>query len=45
MKFPIKKAAPDYAIPESGCFEGERDQVHFKEGIATVPVEHYEGKK
>jgi hypothetical protein len=44
LKFSMKKAPPDFVILESGCFEGERDQVHFKEGTATVPVEHYEKK-
>jgi len=41
IKFPIKKAPSDYAILESGCFEGESDQVHLKEGIATIPEGHY----
>jgi hypothetical protein len=41
IKFPIKKAPADYTILESGCFEGEKDQVHLKEGIATIPEGHY----
>jgi hypothetical protein len=45
MKFGIKKAAADYTILESGCFEGERDQVHMQDGVANIPVEHYEIKK
>ena len=45
MRFGIKKAAPDYTILESGCYEGERDQVHMQNGVANIPVEHYEQKK
>ena len=41
IKFPLKKAPPDLAILESGCFEGESDQVHLKEGIAIIPEGHY----
>ncbi len=41
IKFPIQKAPADYSILESGCFEGEKDQVHLKEGIATIPEGHY----
>jgi hypothetical protein len=44
MKFALKKAPADYVILESGCFEGEHDQEHLKEGTATIPVEHYEKK-
>ena len=25
---------------EAGCFEGERDQVHLVDGLATIP-NHY----
>ena len=28
---------------EAGCFEGERDQKHIVEGLATIP-NHYEHK-
>jgi len=28
---------------EAGCFEGERDQMHIVEGLATIP-NHYEQK-
>lgn len=41
IKFPIKKAPPDLTILESGCFEGESDQVHLKNGIAVIPEGHY----
>jgi len=43
MKFTFKRAAKDYQIMESGCFEGERDQIHIVEGLATIP-DHYEQK-
>ena len=43
MKFPLKRAAKDYQIMEAGCFEGERDQTHLKEGLAAIP-NHYEQK-
>jgi hypothetical protein len=41
IKFPLKKGPPDLVILESGCFEGESDQVHLKEGIAVIPEGHY----
>ena len=41
VKFSFKRAAKDYQIMEAGCFEGERDQVHIVEGLATIP-NHYE---
>ena len=41
IKFLLKRAPKDYQILESGCFEGERDQAHLKEGLATVPKDHY----
>jgi hypothetical protein len=44
IKFPIKRAPKDYQIMESGCFEGERDQVHLIDGLATVPKDHYQEK-
>lgn len=31
MKFGMKKAAADYTILESGCYEGERDLDHMKD--------------
>ena len=40
MKFPLKRAAKDYQIMEAGCFEGDRDQVHLVDGLATIP-DHY----
>jgi hypothetical protein len=40
MKFPLKRAGKDYQIMEAGCFEGERDQVHLKDGLASIP-DHY----
>jgi hypothetical protein len=39
----MRRAAKDYQIMEAGCFEGERDQTHIVEGLATVP-DHYEQK-
>jgi hypothetical protein len=45
MKFAMKKAPADFTILESGCFEGERDQVHMQDGVANIPLEHYENKK
>ncbi len=45
MKFSMKKAPADFTILESGCFEGERDQVHMQDGVANIPLEHYENKK
>ncbi len=41
MKFPLRRAAKDYEILESGCFEGERDAVHLVDGLATIPADHY----
>jgi hypothetical protein len=41
MGFPLKRAPKNYQMLESGCFEGERDQAHLKEGIATLPPDHY----
>jgi hypothetical protein len=41
MGFPLRRAKKDYEMLESGCFEGERDQAHLKEGIATLPPDHY----
>ena len=41
IKFPLKKGPPDLTILESGCFEGESDQVHLKEGMAVIPEGHY----
>ena len=41
LGFTLVRAAKDYELIESGCFEGERDQVHLKEGIATLPEGHY----
>jgi hypothetical protein len=41
MKFPLRRAAKDNEILESGCFEGERDAVHLVEGLATIPADHY----
>jgi hypothetical protein len=43
MQFPLRRAAGDYQIMEAGCFEGERDQAHIKEGLAAIP-NHYEQK-
>jgi len=43
VKFSFKRAAKDYQIMEAGCFEGERDQAHIVEGLATIP-NHYEQK-
>jgi hypothetical protein len=43
IKFSFKRAAQDYQIMEAGCFEGERDQAHIVEGLATIP-NHYEQK-
>jgi hypothetical protein len=43
MKFSFKRANKDYQIMEAGCFEGERDQMHIVEGLATIP-NHYEQK-
>lgn len=45
MKFSMKKAPADFTILESGCFEGERDQVHMQDRVANIPIEHYENKK
>ena len=39
MRFPLVRAAKDYAIMESGCFEDERDQAHLKD--AAIPANHY----
>jgi hypothetical protein len=33
LGFPLKRAPKDY--------EGERDQVHLPEGVATLPEGHY----
>jgi hypothetical protein len=41
LGFPLKRAAKDYELIESGCFEGERDQVHLPEGTAALPEGHY----
>lgn len=41
MKFPLKRAPESFEVMESGCFEGERDQAHLVNGLATVPKEHY----
>ena len=41
MKFMLKRAKQDYQFLESGCFEDERDQAHLKEGLATLPLDHY----
>jgi hypothetical protein len=41
LGFPLKRAPEDYELIESGCFEGERDQVHLPEGVATLPEGHY----
>jgi hypothetical protein len=41
LGFPLKRAAKDYELIESGCFEGERDQAHLPEGVATLPEGHY----
>ena len=41
MKFPLKRAAKNYEILESGCFEGERDAEHIVNGIATIPPDRY----
>ena len=43
MKLSFKRAAPEFQMMESGCFEGERDQVHIVEGLAKIP-DHYEQK-
>jgi len=40
MHFPLVRAAKDYAIMESGCFEDERDQTHLKD--QNIPKNHYE---
>jgi len=45
IRFTMKKAAPSFGIMESGCFEGERDQLHLQEGKAAIPEGHYESKK
>jgi hypothetical protein len=41
MHFLLKRAPADYQFLESGCFEGERDQQHLVEGLATLPPDHY----
>jgi hypothetical protein len=41
MGFPLKRAPKNYQMLESGCFEGERDQAHLKEGLAALPQDHY----
>jgi hypothetical protein len=41
LGFSMKRAPKDYELIESGCFEGERDQVHLPEGVATLPEGHY----
>jgi len=41
LGFPLKRAPKDYELIESGCFEGERDQAHLPEGVATLPEGHY----
>ena len=41
MRFPLKRAAKGYEMLESGCFEGERDAVHIKEGLADLK-DHYD---
>jgi hypothetical protein len=41
LGFALKRAAKDYELIESGCFEGERDQAHLPEGVATLPEGHY----
>jgi hypothetical protein len=41
MKFPLKRAAADYEMLESGCFEGERDAVHIVDGLADLK-DHYD---
>jgi hypothetical protein len=41
MHFLLKRAKEDYQFLESGCFEGERDQAHLVEGLATLPPDHY----
>ena len=41
LGFPLKRAPKDYELIESGCFEGERDQEHLPEGVATLPEGHY----
>jgi hypothetical protein len=38
MKFGMKKAAADYTILESGCYEGERDLDHMKD--TNIPGAH-----
>jgi hypothetical protein len=46
MHFSFKRAPRDFQIMEAGCFEGERDQVHFNDTVKLS--EHYEenaGKK
>jgi hypothetical protein len=41
MNFPLKRAAADYEMLESGCFEGERDAVHIVDGLADLK-DHYD---
>ena len=41
LGFSLVRAPKDFELIESGCFEGEKDQVHLKEGIATIPEGHY----
>ena len=38
IKFGMKKAAADYTILESGCYEGERDLDHMKD--TNIPSAH-----
>jgi hypothetical protein len=41
MHFSFKRAPKEFQIMEAGCFEGERDQTHFVDGIAKIP-NHYD---
>ena len=40
MHFSFKRAPKEFQIMEAGCFEGERDQVHFNDTVKLS--EHYE---
>jgi hypothetical protein len=40
MHFSFKRAPASFQIMEAGCFEGERDQVHFTDTVKLS--EHYD---
>ena len=40
MHFSFKRAPKDFQIMEAGCFEGERDQIHFTDTVKLS--EHYQ---